>query len=182
VRSLTKTTQIGVHAFQLRNGCRHRVLSRIAAFVGLGGARHPLRLTDGVALAKTPVALDPRVSPRYVTGGGLDAAFEVSPEARRCRLCRQKAVGVGQFLAQRSTFPAGRLCRGTAGLPSLEVASTASQHLNKRGRSTGRSRHATVSSRNMSRVNFNVPSYANSSESRLLPTRRPALCRSLHKP
>jgi hypothetical protein len=71
-----------------------------------------------------------------------------------------------------------RLCRGTARPPSLEVSRTAAQHLKKRSRRTGRSRHATVSSPNMSRVNFNGSSYANSSKSRLVTARRAALCKS----
>jgi hypothetical protein len=88
-----------------------------------------------------------------------------------------------QGLASRAVASDGktrrcRLCRGTARPPSLEVSRTAAQHLKKRSRSTGRSRHATVSSPNMSRVNFNVPSYANSSKSRLVKARRPALCKS----
>lgn len=92
MRSLTKMTQIGVRAFQLRNG-QH--LSGITTFVGLKVAR--VRLTDGVALAKTPVSLDPRVSSRYLAGGGVDVAFEVSPvEPRQAMGKRDTAADAGR--------------------------------------------------------------------------------------
>jgi len=90
-------TQIGVRAFQLRNGEHRHVLSRIAAFVGPKVARHRVRLTDGVALVKTAVSLDPRVSPRYLAGGGVDVDFEVSPvEPRQAMGKRDAAVCAGR--------------------------------------------------------------------------------------
>jgi len=139
-----------------RRSCQDTRFARSKSLVSLSGGRRSRRRFRGLA----------------------SRAAASDGKTRHRRGCRQKAVGVGQFLAQRSRFPAGRFCRGTARLPSREVASTAGQHLNKRSRSTGRSRHATVSSPKMSRVNFNVPSYANSSKSCLVTTRRPALCRS----
>jgi hypothetical protein len=72
-------TQMGVRAFRLRNRRHHHVWSRIAAFVGLKIARRRVRLTDGVALAKTPVSLDPRVLPRCLAGGGVDVGSSVEP-------------------------------------------------------------------------------------------------------
>jgi hypothetical protein len=90
-------TQIGVRAFRLRNGRHHHVWPRIAAFVGLKVARHSVRLTDGVALAKTPVSLDPGVSPRYLAGGGVGVAFEVSPvEPRQAMGKRDAAPDAGR--------------------------------------------------------------------------------------
>jgi hypothetical protein len=75
-----KMPPIGVRAFRLRNRRHHCVLSGFAAFVGWAQvAQHTVPLTDGVALATTPVPLDPRVTPRYLAGNGVDVAFAVSP-------------------------------------------------------------------------------------------------------
>jgi hypothetical protein len=59
-----------VRAFQLQNGQYHNAWSRIALTVDLVQViRHTARLTDGIAIAKTPVSLDPRETPFRLARG-----------------------------------------------------------------------------------------------------------------
>jgi hypothetical protein len=118
-------------------------------------------LTGGIAVAKTGVSLDPH-----------RLAIWRAAESTSLSRSRQSSRGKRQENATLPPLPGDSTPAFTRGFAD------SSSILEKRSRRTGRSRHATVSSPNMSRVNFNGSSYANSSKSRLVTARRAALCKS----